>query len=54
MLATIEARGGFDLLELELQVVVGCLMWMLGIKLQSSGRAESVLLRDEPSPLPTF
>lgn len=45
---------GFDLLELEFQVVVGCLIWMVGNKPQSSGRPARVLLRDEPSPLPTF
>lgn len=32
-----------DTLELKLQVVVSCLMWVLGIKLRSSERAESSL-----------
>lgn len=31
------AHGGIDSPELELQVVVRCLMWVLGIKLRSFG-----------------
>jgi len=32
-----------DLLELELQVVVGCLMWVLGTELRSFARAANTL-----------
>jgi hypothetical protein len=39
-------RGGqtriSDFLELELQVVVSCLKWMLGAKLESFGRRRNV------------
>lgn len=38
-----------DPLELELQVVVSCLMWVLGTKLTSSVRVGQSLTKTEPS-----
>jgi len=36
-------RGSLDSLELLLQVVVNCVMWVPGIELVSSGRAAGAL-----------
>jgi hypothetical protein len=43
-----------DLLGLALQVVMSCLMWVLGIKLRSSGRADSALKHQAIFPAPRF
>ena len=43
-----EPRRASDLLELELPMVVSCLVWLPGVKLRSSGRAAMLLTR-EPS-----
>lgn len=40
--------------ELELQVVISLLTWVLGAKLDSSGRAEKMLLTVSLAPLPTL
>lgn len=46
-----EAREGIGYLELELQMIVSHLMWVLGTECGSFGRSKSsqVLFRAEPS-----
>lgn len=46
-----EARGGQLPLGLELQVAVSHLLWVLGIKFGSSGRASAVLHHQVLSPV---
>lgn len=47
-----EVRRGLERLELRLQVVVSCLMWVLDTELGSSARAASVLNAWTPLPPP--
>lgn len=48
----LEIRRGLDRLELKLQVVVSCLMWVLEIELGSSARVASALNAWTPLPPP--